>query len=398
MSKFLDYSGLQYYNSKLKQKFTEKVSGKQLSTNDFTDAYKTKLDDIINNESRYVNTEPNWLAESGTPGYINNKPTTIETANTALNANMVNGHTVDKDVPSNAVFTDTTYDVFVGASASDNGKSGLIPKPNSGDQNKYLKGDGTWSSIDVPNVNLANGDTEGLVKSGGDVDIDNGVITVKDNSHNHTISNISGLQDSLNSKVENTLTINNKPLNGDITLSADDIQAISISKLGVANGVATLNSNGKITESQLPSYIDDVVDGYINTADNKFYKEDTFQTAIDGESGKIYLDISTNRTYRWSGSASNTFVQLYSGLVLGDTSSTAGRGDLTKEAHDHAVSVHAPTNAEPNVIESIRVNDTPLTVANKAVNIDLTSYVLSSDLNTITNSEIDSLFSAAVSA
>ena len=40
----------------------------------------------------------------------------------------------------------------------------------------------------------------GLVKSGGDVTIENGVITVKDDSHNHTIANVDGLQDALDGK------------------------------------------------------------------------------------------------------------------------------------------------------------------------------------------------------
>lgn len=46
----------------------------------------------------------------------------------------------------------------------------------------------------------ANGDTLGLVKSGGDVTISNGIITVNDDSHNHTIANVDGLQTALDSK------------------------------------------------------------------------------------------------------------------------------------------------------------------------------------------------------
>ena len=46
----------------------------------------------------------------------------------------------------------------------------------------------------------ANGETLGGVKSGGDVTIASGVITVKDDSHNHTIANVDGLQTALNAK------------------------------------------------------------------------------------------------------------------------------------------------------------------------------------------------------
>lgn len=46
----------------------------------------------------------------------------------------------------------------------------------------------------------ANGETLGGVKSGGDVTIASGVITVNDDSHNHTIANVDGLQTALNAK------------------------------------------------------------------------------------------------------------------------------------------------------------------------------------------------------
>lgn len=46
----------------------------------------------------------------------------------------------------------------------------------------------------------ANGSTLGGVKSGGDVTISNGTITVNDDSHNHTIANVDNLQATLNGK------------------------------------------------------------------------------------------------------------------------------------------------------------------------------------------------------
>lgn len=46
----------------------------------------------------------------------------------------------------------------------------------------------------------ANGSTLGGVKSGGDVTISNGTITVNDDSHNHTIANVDNLQSTLNAK------------------------------------------------------------------------------------------------------------------------------------------------------------------------------------------------------
>lgn len=81
---------------------------------------------------------------------------------------------------------------MTGASASYAGTAGLVPAPGAGKNTAFLRGDGTWA---VP-VNAA-GTNLGLVKTGGDVTINNGIITVNDNSHNHTVSNVTGLQDTI---------------------------------------------------------------------------------------------------------------------------------------------------------------------------------------------------------
>lgn len=92
--------------------------------------------------------------------------------------------------------------------------------------------------------------------------------------------------------------------------------------LGVSNGVATLDANGRVPANQLPSYVDDVLE-YANKA--------SFPST--GESGKIYIALDTNLTYRWSGS---TYVEISQSLALGETSTTAYRGDLGAVAYMHA--------------------------------------------------------------
>lgn len=61
---------------------------------------------------------------------------------------------------------------------------------------------------------------------------------------------------------------------------------------GVANGYASLDSSGLVPASQLPSYVDDVLE-YTNQA----------AFSGTGTTGKIYVALDTNKTYRWSGSA-----------------------------------------------------------------------------------------------
>lgn len=94
------------------------------------------------------------------------------------------------------------------------------------------------------------------------------------------------------------------------------------SEKGTAGGVAELDANGKIPSDQLPSFVDDVVE---------YPSVSAFPSV--GESGKIYISTSNTTAYRWSGT---TYVPIGGSLVLGETSSTAYRGDRGKEAFDHA--------------------------------------------------------------
>lgn len=153
--------------------------------------------------------------------------------------------------------------------------------------------------------------------------------------------------------VRQTRTINGKNLESDITLKASDVGAIADTEKGSANGVAELDSTGKVPAAQLPSYVDDVVEGYFYNS--KFYQESGHTTVITGETGKIYTDLSTNKTYRWSGSA---YVVISETIALGETSSTAYRGDRGKAAYDHSQSEHAPSNAEANVQSDWSATDT----------------------------------------
>lgn len=92
---------------------------------------------------------------------------------------------------------------------------------------------------------------------------------------------------------------------------------------GAANGLASLDGNGQVPSSQLPSYVDDVIEGYLY--DGKFYKEETHTTVINGEGSKIYVDLSDMNTYRWSGTA---FVLISKSITIGGQPGQAFDGAL----------------------------------------------------------------------
>ncbi len=152
------------------------------------------------------------------------------------------------------------------------------------------------------------------------------------------------LKEKLGGYVPTGRKVNGKALSADINLSAADVSAIPASQKGTANGVAELDAAGKVPSSQLPSFVDDVL-------------EYDSQTGFPetGEDGKIYVAKDTNKTYRWSGT---TYVEIAGGVALGETASTAYRGDRGKTAYEHSQAPHAPANAEANVQADWNESDT----------------------------------------
>lgn len=139
--------------------------------------------------------------------------------------------------------------------------------------------------------------------------------------------------------VPTSRTINGKALTSNITLSASDVNAVATSAIGSANGVVPLNASSKIDESYLPSYVDDVIEGYYYN--NKFWKESAHTTEITGEAGKIYVDLTTDKTYRFGGTS---FVEISSGTTVSVTRSlTSGTKVGTITVNGTGTDLYAPT-------------------------------------------------------
>jgi len=137
------------------------------------------------------------------------------------------------------------------------------------------------------------------------------LVAIKDIADNGGVTGVKGDSETTYRKGNVNITKANVGL-GNVTNDAQ----VKRSEMGVANGVATLDADGKVPAAQLPSYVDDVLE---------FDKKASFPAT--GEADKIYVAKDTNLTYRWSGTA---YVEISVSLALGETSSTAYAGDKGK--------------------------------------------------------------------
>jgi hypothetical protein len=115
-----------------------------------------------------------------------------------------------------------------------------------------------------------------------------------------------------------------------------DARYQQLSEKGQPNGYASLDSGGKVPSSQLPSFVDDVVE-FANLA----------SFPVTGETGKIYVALDNNKTYRWSGSA---YIEISPSEV---TSVFSRSGAVTAQSGDYTAA--QITNAPAGNISSITV-------------------------------------------
>lgn len=118
----------------------------------------------------------------------------------------------------------------------------------------------------------------------------------------------------------------------------EDLQDFKALK-GQPNGLAELDGNGKVPASQLPSYVDDVMDAYATYTVSptgvlqniQLYADAEHETPIVGERDKIYVNVTPGEVsyqFRWSGSQ---WVHIDSNaIIIGDITGTAYDGGKGK--------------------------------------------------------------------
>ena len=77
----------------------------------------------------------------------------------------------------------TTYSDFTGATSEADGTAGLVPQPDSGDEGKYLKGDGTWDTVSGTGGGISNVSEDTTPQLGGNLDVDGNSIVSASNGN-----------------------------------------------------------------------------------------------------------------------------------------------------------------------------------------------------------------------
>lgn len=250
---------------------------------------------------------------------------TIKKVDSATTSTNVNGYTVAKSVPSDAKFTDTTYaDVTTSThglmTAADKTKlNGIASGATKYSHPTFTAKTSGFYKVAVNNEGHVTGTTNVAAS-----DITGLIGTPSLTGHNHDDRYYT--ESEINTKLNAKSNIGHTHTKNEITDLADWVKANSkpsynFNEIGGTVDV-TKQLNGTIPSANLPSYVDDVLE---------YNKKTNFPTT--GETGKIYVDTSTNLTYRWGG---NSYVEISPSLALGETSGTAYRGDYGKIAYTHS--------------------------------------------------------------
>ena len=350
-------------------------------------ANETKISALEANLSAYV---PTSRTINGTALTSNITITKVESATTSTN---VNGYTVAKSVPSEAKFTDTTYDDVTTSThglmtAADKTKlDGIASGATKYSHPTFTAKTSGFYKIAVNNeghvtgtTNVTESDITGLIGTPSltghnhddryytETEVDTKLATKSNTGHTHTKSEITDLA---------------------TWATADTKPSYNFSEIGGSVDV-TKQLSGKIPEANLPSYVDDVLE---------YNSKSNFPTS--GETGKIYVDISTNLTYRWGGSA---YVEISPSLALGETSGTAYRGDYGAIAYAHS----QKTSGNPHGVTKSDVglgnveNKSSAEIRNDITKVNVTTALgytpaNQTDLNTL-SSQIPTTYAGSSSA
>ena len=181
-------------------------------------------------------------------------------------------------------------------------------------------------------------------------DADTALDTKLTTAINKEVQDRTAADTALGTRIDNEITDRTEADAALKTELTEDIQGVQdaldafIATKAQANGLASLDENGKVPAEQLPSYVDDVIDVYAtydksptgDLSNIALFADAAHATPITGEAGKIYQNVTTGEPgyqFRWTGTTWSLIVS--GGVVIGEITGTAYDGGKGKTTTDN---------------------------------------------------------------
>lgn len=259
----------------------DKDGSKVLSTNDFTTDLKTKLEGLSNYDDTALTTAVNNLTTRFNTLLETDTTAAIESFNEIIA--FLNG----------IADTETLEGIIAGIESQISTVEGKIPTKVS-----QLTNDSGY----IKNTAVATSSELGLIKSGGDITVaSDGTVSVTDNSHAHTIDNITGLQTALNSKASTAVATTTS----DGLMSKED--KVKLDELSDASGEPNQNAFSNIKVG------DTTIEADSKTDTLELVAGTNITLTPDATNDKVTISATdTNTTYTFAG-GTNKFTVTPSG-------------------------------------------------------------------------------------
>ena len=181
-------------------------------------------------------------------------------------------------------------------------------------------------------------------------DADTALDTKLTTAINKEVQDRTAADTALGTRIDNEITDRTEADAALKTELTEDIQGVQdaldalVATKAQANGLASLDENGKVPAEQLPSYVDDVIDVYAtydksptgDLSNIALFADAAHATPITGEAGKIYQNVTTGEPgyqFRWTGTTWSLIVS--GGVVIGEITGTAYDGGKGKTTTDN---------------------------------------------------------------
>lgn len=317
---YIGTNALTYLISKIKAALGTKVdvvTGKSLTTNDLTDTLKTHYDTAYTHSqaahapsTAEQNVQSDWSeASSASDAYIKNKPT-IPTVTNDLTASLKSNYDAAY-THSQAAHSPSDAEKNIVVTVK---RNGTVISPDSSRAVNIVVPTKTSELTNDAGFLNTHQDISGKLATNGNASSVTVAATAASTKANittgETLAVIVGKLMKWFTSFGGAAWLSVRTASGTVaagnhthTYTASQVGAIATSARGTANGVASLDADGLVPSSQLPSFVDDVIEGYYDATAAKMYSDSQKTTVITGVAGKIYVDItpSSNISYRWSG-------------------------------------------------------------------------------------------------